>query len=150
MASVADCAKAHFIRYYDSVMPLLSQLLTGATDKTNKLLWAKSLECISLVGMAVGRDRFRTEAHNVMRCMQQLQASLDQGATLFRSTTAMPGLHAIHAVPFMEASISRAECCKAFHYLLKSAASLDVVMSTLKEGLFTRNDIHRPRAVASL
>ena len=51
----------------------------GATDKTNKLLWAKSLECISLVGMAVGRDRFRTEAHNVMRCMQQLQASLRSG-----------------------------------------------------------------------
>ncbi|KAK9862045.1 hypothetical protein WJX84_012004 [Apatococcus fuscideae] len=75
MASVADCAKAHFIRYYDSVMPLLSQLLMGATDNANKLLWAKSLECISLVGMAVGRDRFRTEAHNVMRCMQQLQES---------------------------------------------------------------------------
>ena len=75
MASVADCAKAHFIRYYDSVMPLLSQLLTGATADSHKLLWAKSLECISLVGMAVGRDRFRTEAHNVMRCMQQLQVS---------------------------------------------------------------------------
>ena len=76
MASVADCAKAHFIRYYDSVMPLLSHLLTGATADSHKLLWAKSLECISLVGMAVGRERFRSEAHNVMRCMQQLQARI--------------------------------------------------------------------------
>jgi importin-5 len=34
---------------------------------------AQALECISLVGMAVGRERFRTDAHAVMSYMQQLQ-----------------------------------------------------------------------------
>lgn len=38
------------------------------------LLRAKALECISLVGMAVGRDRFRADAHEVMKVMQALQA----------------------------------------------------------------------------
>ena len=73
MASVADCAKAHFERYYDSVMPLLRHLLSSASARTHQLLRAKALECISLVGMAVGRDRFRADAHEVMSFMQALQ-----------------------------------------------------------------------------
>lgn len=40
------------------------------------LLRAKALECISLVGMAVGRDRFRADAHEVMKFMQALQVRL--------------------------------------------------------------------------
>ena len=73
MASVADCAKTHFERYYDSVMPLLRHLLSSASQKSHQLLRAKALECISLVGMAVGRDRFRADAHEVMKFMQALQ-----------------------------------------------------------------------------
>lgn len=73
MASVADCAKTHFERYYDSVMPLLRHLLSSASQKSHQLLRAKALECISLVGMAVGRDRFRADAHEVMQFMQALQ-----------------------------------------------------------------------------
>lgn len=73
MASVADCAKEHFERYYDSVMPLLRHLLSSASQRTHQLLRAKALECISLVGMAVGRDRFRGDAHEVMKFMQALQ-----------------------------------------------------------------------------
>jgi hypothetical protein len=56
-------------------MPLLRQILMHATDKTHWLLRAKALECISLVGMAIGRDRFREDAHKVLIYMQQLQAS---------------------------------------------------------------------------
>lgn len=71
MASVADCAKAAFERYYDSVMPLLRTALTSeGGDKQQTLLRAKALECISLVGMAVGKERFREDAHQVMRFMK--------------------------------------------------------------------------------
>eukprot|EP00798_Chlamydomonas_sp_ICE-L_P025737 gene25737-11397_t len=73
MASVADCSQALFIKYYDSVMPLLTSILVGATDKSHRLLRAKALECISLVGMAVGRDRFRADARKVMEFLQVLQ-----------------------------------------------------------------------------
>uniref|UniRef100_A0A7R9V0M6 TOG domain-containing protein n=1 Tax=Chlamydomonas euryale TaxID=1486919 RepID=A0A7R9V0M6_9CHLO len=75
MASIADSSKALFIKYYDTVMPLLSSILVGATDKAHRLLRAKALECISLVAMAVGRDRFRADAVKVMQLLQQLQAS---------------------------------------------------------------------------
>ena len=54
-------------------MPLLRHVLGAANDKTHALLRAKCLECISLVGMAVGRDTFREDAHAVMQFMQSLQ-----------------------------------------------------------------------------
>lgn len=75
LASVADAANAHFMRYYDTVMPMLKSVLYGASSKAEQLLRAKSLECVSLVGMAVGKERFRADAQEVMAFMQQLQSS---------------------------------------------------------------------------
>ncbi len=37
------------------------------------LLRAKAMECISLVGMAVGKERFRGDAHEVMKFMKAYQ-----------------------------------------------------------------------------
>jgi len=75
LASVADAANAHFIRYYDTVMPMLKHVLYSASSKAEQLLRAKALECVSLVGMAVGKERFRADAQEVMAFMQQLQVS---------------------------------------------------------------------------
>ena len=57
----------HFQKYYDAVMPYLKAILVNATDKSNRMLRAKSLECISLVGMAVGKEKFRDDAKQVGR-----------------------------------------------------------------------------------
>jgi hypothetical protein len=46
-------------------MPYLKAILMNATDKSNRMLRAKSMECISLVGMAVGKDKFRDDAKQV-------------------------------------------------------------------------------------
>ena len=54
-------------------MPLLRQILTHANDKSHQMLRAKALECISLVGMAIGKERFREDAHQVLQYMQTLQ-----------------------------------------------------------------------------
>lgn len=76
LASVADAANTHFNRYYDTVMPMLKGILYSASSKAEQLLRAKALECVSLVGMAVGKERFRTDAQEVMAFMQQLQVSM--------------------------------------------------------------------------
>ncbi len=78
MASIADCSKALFIKYYETVMPLLSSILVGATDKAHRLLRAKSLECISLVAMAVGKDRFREDARKVMQVCLTFDCEFEQ------------------------------------------------------------------------
>jgi len=59
----------HFQKYYDAVMPYLKAILMNATDKSKRMLRAKSMECISLVGMAVGKEKFRNDAKQVMFCL---------------------------------------------------------------------------------
>jgi len=73
LASVADCAQEYFIKYYDTCMPLLRHVLEHAHDKTHQLMRAKALECISLVGMAVGKERFGSDAAAVMAYMRAVQ-----------------------------------------------------------------------------
>uniref|UniRef100_A0A7S0VCH6 TOG domain-containing protein n=1 Tax=Polytomella parva TaxID=51329 RepID=A0A7S0VCH6_9CHLO len=75
LASVADSSQELFVRYYDTVMPLLSHILRNAGAKEVRLLRAKALECISLVGMAVGKEKFRVDANEVMSYLQHLQQS---------------------------------------------------------------------------
>lgn len=75
LASVADSSQEHFEKYYDAVMPYLKAILVNATDKANRMLRAKSMECISLVGMAVGKDKFRDDAKQVMEFLMSLQGS---------------------------------------------------------------------------
>ncbi|KXZ45960.1 hypothetical protein GPECTOR_49g544 [Gonium pectorale] len=75
LASVADSSQDLFKKYYDTVMPLLMHILTSANAKEHRLMRAKALECISLVGMAVGKDKFRGDARTVMAYMQGVQAA---------------------------------------------------------------------------
>ncbi|CAN8300728.1 unnamed protein product [Cochlearia groenlandica] len=75
LASVADSSQEYFQKYYDAVMPYLKTILMNATDKSKRMLRAKSMECISLVGMAVGKDRFRDDARQVMEVLMSLQGS---------------------------------------------------------------------------
>lgn len=75
LASVADSSQEHFQKYYDAVMPYLKAILMNATDKSNRMLRAKAMECISLVGMAVGKEKFREDAKQVMEVLMSLQGS---------------------------------------------------------------------------
>ncbi|KAK6772665.1 hypothetical protein RDI58_027903 [Solanum bulbocastanum] len=75
LASVADSSQEHFQKYYDAVMPYLKTILVNSTDKSNRMLRAKAMECISLVGMAVGKDKFRDDAKQVMEVLMSLQGS---------------------------------------------------------------------------
>ncbi|KAJ8643483.1 hypothetical protein MRB53_005231 [Persea americana] len=78
LASVADSSQEHFQKYYDAVMPYLKAILLKATDKSNRMLRAKSMECISLVGMAVGKDKFRDDAKQVMEVLMTLQGTVTE------------------------------------------------------------------------
>ncbi|KAJ0753947.1 putative armadillo-like helical, importin beta family [Helianthus annuus] len=55
MSKLLVLLQEHFQKYYDAVMPYLKAILVNANDKANCMLRAKAMECISLVGMAVGK-----------------------------------------------------------------------------------------------
>ncbi|KAG4393538.1 hypothetical protein GLYMA_03G111400v4 [Glycine max] len=67
--------KVQFQKYYDVVMPYLKAILVNANDKSNRMLRAKAMECISLVGMVVGKEKFRDDAKQVMDVLMSLQQS---------------------------------------------------------------------------
>jgi len=61
IASMATCAKEGFEKYYHTFIPLLRQIMTLATSEDQKMMRSKAMECFSLIGMAVGKDVFKTD-----------------------------------------------------------------------------------------
>ena len=55
-ATVADTVEEHFVNYYDRFMPSLKYIMANAIAKDYRLLRGKTIECISLIGLAVGQE----------------------------------------------------------------------------------------------
>ena len=75
IASTADSAAQHFKQYYAACMPTLKNILIHAEAKEQRMLRAKSLECISLIGVAVGKELFAADAMGIMHVMMKLQTT---------------------------------------------------------------------------
>lgn len=70
IAAVADSADSKFTPYYDTFMPALKQVLHNTSgDKDLRRLRGKVMECISLIGLSVGREKFGTDAPDVMKVL---------------------------------------------------------------------------------
>lgn len=59
IASVADTAEEKFVPYYDLFIPSLKHIVENAVQKELRLLRGKTIECISLIGLAVGKEKVR-------------------------------------------------------------------------------------------
>ncbi|GFY80329.1 ARM repeat superfamily protein [Actinidia rufa] len=59
-----DSSQEHFQKYYDAVMPYLKSILVNATIRVC-MFRAKAMECKGLVGMVVGKAKFRDDAKQV-------------------------------------------------------------------------------------
>ena len=57
IATVADVVEEHFVPHYDRFMPSLKYIMANATAKEYRLLRGKTIECISLIGLAVGQEK---------------------------------------------------------------------------------------------
>uniref|UniRef100_A0A1I8IFD4 Importin-5 n=1 Tax=Macrostomum lignano TaxID=282301 RepID=A0A1I8IFD4_9PLAT len=73
LASVADTAEEKFIQYYDKFMPCLKYIMENAVQKELSLLRGKTIECISLIGLAVGKEKFLADASAVMQMLLRTQ-----------------------------------------------------------------------------
>lgn len=77
IATIADSAEAAFSKYYDTLMPLLFQVLQQENTKELRLLRAKAMECATLIALAVGKERLGNDAMSLV----QLLATIQQGIT---------------------------------------------------------------------
>lgn len=66
IASVADTCEKEFVAYYDRLMPCLKFIIQNANSENLRMLRGKTIECVSLIGLAVGHDKFITDAGEVM------------------------------------------------------------------------------------
>ncbi|PIO72356.1 HEAT repeat protein, partial [Teladorsagia circumcincta] len=67
IASVADAAQDLFIEFYDRIVPNLKYIL---------VLRGKTLESLSLIGVAVGKEKFREDALAIMNLLQESMPTL--------------------------------------------------------------------------
>ena len=58
-ATVADTVEEAFVPYYDKFMPSLKYIMSSALGKDYRMLRGKTIECISLIGLAVGQEKVR-------------------------------------------------------------------------------------------
>lgn len=73
IASVADTAEEKFKDYYDRFVPCLKYMIQNATTPELRLLRGKTIECISLIGLAVGSEKFAPDAAEVMEMLIKSQ-----------------------------------------------------------------------------
>ncbi|XP_017765333.1 PREDICTED: importin-5 isoform X3 [Eufriesea mexicana] len=66
IASVADTCEEQFVTYYDRLMPCLKYIIQNANQQEHKMLRGKTIECVSLIGLAVGPEKFIADASQVM------------------------------------------------------------------------------------
>lgn len=77
VASIANTLESDFVKYYDSFMPCMIYIMQNANSQELRLLRGKTIECASLIGLAVGGDKFIEDAAGIMDIL--LRTQVDNG-----------------------------------------------------------------------
>ena len=78
LASVADTSEEKFIQYYDRFMPNLKYIVENANSQELRLLRGKTIECISLIGLAVGKNKFSQDCNDIMQLLLRTQTQQEE------------------------------------------------------------------------
>jgi hypothetical protein len=76
IATIADSAEAAFGQYYETLMPLLFNVLKEEQSKEYRLLRAKAMECATLIALAVGKEKMGQDAMNLVHLLGNIQQSI--------------------------------------------------------------------------
>ncbi|KAF7876501.1 hypothetical protein EAF04_001591 [Stromatinia cepivora] len=76
IATIADSAEAAFSKYYDTLMPILFNVLKADSTKELRLLRAKAMECATLIALAVGRERLGNDATELVKLLATVQQGI--------------------------------------------------------------------------
>lgn len=75
IATIADAAGQKFIKYQDTLLPMLIEFLKSDLGPENRMLTAKCIECATLIAVAVGRENFAPHSQALISAMGVLQES---------------------------------------------------------------------------
>jgi hypothetical protein len=77
IAVIAGVLQKDFTEYYDQVMPMLKHFVLNATGEKENRLRGKAFECMSLLGIAVGKDKFKADAQEALSEMFKVKCADD-------------------------------------------------------------------------
>ena len=80
IATIADSAETAFGKYYDTLMPMLFNVLQEEQSKELRLLRAKAMECATLIALAVGKERMGQDALNLVQILGVIQQNITDAA----------------------------------------------------------------------
>lgn len=76
IATIADSAESAFVRYYDTLMPLLFRVLQSEQSKEYRLLRAKAMECATLIALAVGKEKMGQDGITLVQTLGNIQQNI--------------------------------------------------------------------------
>lgn len=76
IATIADSAETAFGKYYDTLMPLLFNVLKEEQAKEFRLLRAKAMECATLIALAVGKEKMGPQALELVQILGAIQQNI--------------------------------------------------------------------------
>ncbi|CAD7953911.1 unnamed protein product [Amoebophrya sp. A25] len=71
IAVVAGSIEKEFRPYYDHIMPMLKNFIKNSSEEKETRLRGKAFECMSLFGVAVGKEKFTVDVTECMTSMLQ-------------------------------------------------------------------------------
>ena len=80
LATIADSSGTEFAKYYSHIMPVLLNVLQTADQKEHRSLRGKTMECATLIAMAVGKEVFAPDAQQFIQVLQHTQQSVTDPA----------------------------------------------------------------------
>ncbi|KGQ00860.1 hypothetical protein PAAG_12448 [Paracoccidioides lutzii Pb01] len=76
IATIADSAEAAFGQFYDTLMPLLFNVLNEEQSKEFRILRAKAMECATLIALAVGKEKMGQDALTLVQLLGNIQQNI--------------------------------------------------------------------------
>jgi importin-5 len=77
IAAIADCVGEKFLPFYDFFAPFLKDILHSALSAEFHVLRSKALECLSIIGVAVGKEKFGADHQVVVNVLSRLHYNPD-------------------------------------------------------------------------
>ncbi|SCO62121.1 karyopherin beta, putative [Plasmodium berghei] len=75
IAVIAGVIEEDFLKYYPTVVPLMKEIIQKAVSEEERTCRGKAIECISIIGLSVGKEIFIEDAKECMSALLQISST---------------------------------------------------------------------------
>ncbi|KJP87500.1 hypothetical protein AK88_02804 [Plasmodium fragile] len=75
IAVIAGVIEEDFLKYYSTVVPMMKDIIQKAVSEEERTCRGKAIECISIIGLSVGKEIFLEDAKECMNALLQISST---------------------------------------------------------------------------